>query len=242
MAPKILGTPLAIPLRSARVLENVGVGLVLGQTIAMSHQAPTDHLTALALAARDGDERALGQFIAVAQADVWRLCAYLANRSEADDLAQETFERAIGSLHRFRGESGARPWLLSICRRVCVDSTRRNIRLRRINEAVQSLADLGSRTSSLGSTIELDLAVEALSSDRYEAFVLTQLIGLPYAEAASVLDVPVGTIRSRVARARLDLVTALAITDQGTTQAGATAVDSMGPRATKRQNEQDKAI
>ena len=48
-----------------------------------------------------------------------------------------------------------------------------------------------------------------LSPDRREAFVLTQLLGLPYAEAAEVAGCPVGTIRSRVARARADLVEAL---------------------------------
>ena len=56
----------------------------------------------------------------------------------------------------------------------------------------------------------VDDLLDRLSADRREAFVLTQLVGLPYAEAAAVAGVPVGTIRSRVARARADLVTALA--------------------------------
>ncbi len=51
--------------------------------------------------------------------------------------------------------------------------------------------------------------VRRLEGDRREAFVLTQLLGLSYAEAAEVAGCPVGTIRSRVARARADLVTAL---------------------------------
>lgn len=49
-----------------------------------------------------------------------------------------------------------------------------------------------------------------LDADRREAFVLTQLLGLPYAEAAEVAGCPIGTIRSRVARARADLVDSLA--------------------------------
>jgi RNA polymerase sigma-70 factor (ECF subfamily) len=52
------------------------------------------------------------------------------------------------------------------------------------------------------------LLLEALDADRREAFVLTQLIGLSYAEAADVCGCPIGTIRSRVARARDDLVAA----------------------------------
>jgi RNA polymerase sigma-70 factor (ECF subfamily) len=54
-----------------------------------------------------------------------------------------------------------------------------------------------------------------LDPDRREAFVLTQLLGLPYAEAAEVAGCPVGTIRSRVARARADLVDSLAGVKEG---------------------------
>ncbi len=163
-------------------------------------------MTTLALAARDGDLGALGQFVALTQGDVWRLCAYLGHRNDADDLAQETFERAIGSLHRFRGDSGARPWLLTICRRVCVDATRRNIRRRRIDDAAVTLASVHGLSAAMDSTVEIDSAIEGLHPDRREAFILTQIIGLPYAEAALVLEVPVGTVRSRIARARADLV------------------------------------
>jgi RNA polymerase sigma-70 factor (ECF subfamily) len=55
--------------------------------------------------------------------------------------------------------------------------------------------------------------LDRLDPERREAFVLTQLIGLPYAEAAEVVGCPIGTIRSRVARARADLVEALVAAD-----------------------------
>ena len=58
--------------------------------------------------------------------------------------------------------------------------------------------------------------VAGLDPDRRAAFVLTQLLGLPYAEAAEICGVPVGTIRSRVARARADLIDGL---DEGTDEA-----------------------
>ena len=60
--------------------------------------------------------------------DVWRTVAYLAAPASADDLTQETFVRAIGSLPRFTGRSAARTWLLSIARRVVVDQIRYNAR------------------------------------------------------------------------------------------------------------------
>ena len=58
-------------------------------------------------------------------------------------------------------------------------------------------------------TVTLDALLAALGAERREAFVLTQLVGLSYAEAADVCSCPVGTIRSRVARARADLVAGL---------------------------------
>ena len=91
-----------------------------------------DHLTQLLIAARDGDHAALERFIVETQRDVWKLCRYLGDPDTADDLAQETFERAIGSLHRYRADGPARHWILTIARRVCVDSTRRRRRVRRL--------------------------------------------------------------------------------------------------------------
>jgi RNA polymerase sigma-70 factor (ECF subfamily) len=61
----------------------------------------------------------------------------------------------------------------------------------------------------VGGSVAAQDVLDRLEPDRREAFVLTQLIGLPYAEAAEVVGCPVGTIRSRVARARADLVDAL---------------------------------
>jgi RNA polymerase sigma-70 factor (ECF subfamily) len=56
--------------------------------------------------------------------------------------------------------------------------------------------------------VELEMLVESLDKPRREAFVLTQILGIPYADAATICSCPVGTIRSRVARARDDLMAA----------------------------------
>lgn len=170
-----------------------------------------DHLTNLLLAARDGDRRALERFIAETQADVWRLCRYLGDPQHADDLAQETYERAISSVHRYRADGPARGWLLTIARRVCVDYTRRAVRRRKLDQAVLSNATAGTFGGVLiepdaTGRVDLDDVLHDLDPDRRSAFVLTQVLGLHYDEAAKVLGCPVGTIRSRVARARRDLV------------------------------------
>lgn len=170
-----------------------------------------DHLTNLLIAARDGDRRSLERFVAETQADVWRLCRYLGDHRDADDLAQETYERAIGSIHRFRGDGAARGWLLTIARRTCVDHTRRATRRRRLDNAVLHNTTAGSLIGSVtapdhSGRVDLDDIVESLDDDRRAAFVLTQVLGLHYDEAAAVLGCPIGTVRSRVSRARRDLV------------------------------------
>ena len=170
-----------------------------------------DHLTNLLIAARDGDQRSLERFIAETQADVWRVCRYMGDREDADDLAQETYERAISSIHRYRADGYARGWLLTIARRVCADHARRATRRRRRDAQVMSDTIAGTGAGMLGSPdvaarVELDDVLGRLSPDRRAAFVLTQVLGLHYDEAADVLGCPVGTIRSRVARARGELV------------------------------------
>jgi RNA polymerase sigma-70 factor (ECF subfamily) len=167
-----------------------------------------DHLTNLLVAARDGDRTALERFVGETQGDVWRLCRYLGDAQYADDLAQETYERAIGSLHRYRAEGPARGWLLTIARRTCVDHTRRAVRRRRLDDRVQrTVTTAGSfEVSDPTGRVDLDDLLDTLDDDRRSAFVLTQVLGLHYDEAAEVLECPIGTVRSRVSRARADLV------------------------------------
>ena len=171
-----------------------------------------DDLERLAAAAVDGDPLAAAALVCATQSDVWRLCAALGDRQSADDLTQETYLRAFGSLHRFEGRSSLRTWLLAIARRVCADAvrSRRRRRLTLVREDAE-LEALGSGDDAdrVGEEAAVADLLARLDPDRREAFVLTQLLGLPYAEAAEVAGCPVGTIRSRVARARADLVEAL---------------------------------
>jgi len=164
-----------------------------------------DDLTRLALAARDGDKAALAAFVRRSQADVWRLCAHLGGRDQADDLTQEAYLRAIPSLARFRGTSSARTWLLAIARNTCADAVRRAVRRRDLLGRLGRLGAGGDLAPDPSGAADLESLLGGLDPDRRAAFVLTQVLGLSYAEAAEVCDCPVGTIRSRVARAREDL-------------------------------------
>jgi RNA polymerase sigma-70 factor (ECF subfamily) len=165
-----------------------------------------DDLTALAIAAQGGDRTALEQLVRRTQADVWRLSAHLVDRASADDLTQDTFARAIASLHRYRGEAPIKVWLLSITRRVCADAIRSTVRRRNLFARLPRPS--AGEPAATGYS-ELDALVADLDADRRAAFVLTQVIGLSYQEAADVCGCPVGTIRSRVARARDDLTAAM---------------------------------
>lgn len=180
-----------------------GAGMVPGDFGALARVPPVDEWTRLACAARDavGAERrrALDAFAAATHGDVWRLCAHLGDRDRADDLAQETYLRVIRSLPGFRAESSVRPWLFSIVRRVVADDIA--ARQRRRREPVAGTRDVPDHQGS----VVLESLLAALDPDRRAAFVLTQVLGYGYAEAAQCCGCPIGTIRSRVARAREDL-------------------------------------
>ena len=169
-----------------------------------------DQVTQLALAAGRGDTAALEQFIKATERDVWRTVAFLADPGIADDLTQETFLRALGSLPRFTGRSSARTWLLSIARRAVVDQIRRNQSRPRTTSTVDLDRVLDTRRSAarFEDIVEIRMLLDCLDTDRRDALLLTQVLGLSYAEAAEVCGCPVGTIRSRVARARDDLLKA----------------------------------
>ncbi|HVQ92148.1 MAG TPA: sigma-70 family RNA polymerase sigma factor [Mycobacteriales bacterium] len=178
-----------------------------------------EDVTGAALSARDGDPAAAARFVRATQADVWRLCAYLGSPRDADDLSQETYLRAFRALPQFQGRASARTWLLAIARRTCADGIREQRRRPPIDHAAHEAEPPAA--PDVSDSVALRAVLADLDPDRRHAFVLTQLVGLSYGEAAEVCGCPIGTIRSRVARARDDLVSAL----------GAGAADAAGRAA-----------
>lgn len=168
-----------------------------------------DELTPLAQAARLGEPGALEAFVEASYGQVRRFCAAVAGAEVADDLAQETYLRCVRALGRFRGEASARTWLLAIARRVCADELRLRTRRRRSGAGAEGEGQVRAVPDAAEDVAVADL-LGRLEPDRRAAFVLTQLLRMSYQEAAVVCDCPVGTIRSRVARAREDLIAMLA--------------------------------
>ena len=181
-----------------------------GRFIQVTHHSAADdaRVTDLALRAGRGDRAALTEFIKATQDDVWRLLAHLGGPEGADDLTQETYLRVISALPRFAARSSARTWLLSLARRVWVDNIRHDMARPRksATEYEDAMGAAPEESTAWSEWIDARALIDALPADRREALILTQVLGYTYEEAAKIAGVRVGTIRSRVARARKDLI------------------------------------
>ncbi len=165
--------------------------------------------------ARDGDTAALDAFVHRTQHDVWVVCRSLGDADNAEDMVQDVYVRALRAMDGYRGDGPARNWLLSIARRTCADATRKRIRRRRRHDpqpVEEQAVEDADRTV-------VDSLLAVLDPERREAFVLTQLAGLSYDDAAAVIGCPVGTVRSRVSRARAQLLPTV-IEDDGNAETG----------------------
>ena len=137
----------------------------------------------------------------------------LGDRSTAEDLCQETFLRAWRAAPRFRTSAPLRPWLFRIARNV----SRTEMRRRRLARSGVMRLFARSKASDEGPVADsptgaasdlaaaLSVAVGALSERRRAAFVLVRMEGLSYDDAALLLDVPVGTVKSRASAAEAAL-------------------------------------
>lgn len=186
--------------------------------LVQDRHARDQQITAWALAARDGDADAVEHFIRATHLDVRRFVVHLsADVHGADDLTQETYLRALAGLPRFAGRSCARTWLLSIARRAVADRYRAAAARPRIVDTTDWRA-VAERAQPAGlpgfeEGVALLELLATLDAPRREAFILTQLLGLPYADAASATGCPVGTVRSRVSRAREHMTALLRTAD-----------------------------
>jgi RNA polymerase sigma-70 factor, ECF subfamily len=158
--------------------------------------------------ARRGDIAAFESLVRAYQGDVWRLCFHLlGNAAAADDVTQDAFVRAFRFMHRYRGDSKFSTWLFSIARNCALDEVRRHQRRRKIAELVEAQPDRAPERTDLG--IEVREAVQALPLELREPLVMIDILGQTYAEVAESLGMPVGTVKSRVHRARDSLASVL---------------------------------
>lgn len=134
---------------------------------------------------------------------VYRFCARRIGLARAADAAQDTFLTAQRAIRRFRGDSSLRTWLLGIALNEC----RRTVR-RHGADPLPLEIDLPCPADDAGAIVDrqaLASALARLSDDHRDVVVLHELQGLTYEEVAAVLKVPVGTVKSRLHHAFLNL-------------------------------------
>ena len=173
---------------------------------------------ALVDAAVAGSREAFDELIRRHQAAMLTLARVLtAGRGDAEDLAQEIFVRAWKSLRQFRGESAFRTWLHRVAINVVRTSQSRRGRLRRLfvspagqEEAPEPASGEEPVDTTLARRQVIDRALASLPDDLRVAVTLRDLQGLDYKEIAEMLDLPLGTVESRIFRARQKLKPLLA--------------------------------
>jgi RNA polymerase sigma-70 factor, ECF subfamily len=136
-------------------------------------------------------------------------------RSRADDLVQDTLVRAIANQHCWQRGSDLRAWLFTIMHNQNVNAVRRSMRegiAAAVDDASLYLMTRSDQTGAL-TLRDFDRALAQIPEQRRQALLLIGLEGTSYEEAATILDVPIGTVRSRVSRARASL---RSLMDRGT--------------------------
>jgi RNA polymerase sigma-70 factor (ECF subfamily) len=122
--------------------------------------------------------------------------------AEADDLIQDTLERALVRLDQWRDGDNPCKWMLSILHNLHVDSLRRRSR-RPLHVGLESVGAASSVAAADGvSGCDVDRALQHLNVGQREVLLLVGVEGFTYAETADVLDIPIGTVMSRLARGR----------------------------------------
>jgi RNA polymerase sigma-70 factor (ECF subfamily) len=171
----------------------------------------------LVAAAQAGDRAALDALLRRHYDRVHAVCRRIAGSSrDADDAAQEAMISIVRALDRFDGRAAFSTWIYRIATNAALDELRRRHRRPalhavRDDDSTPEIADPDAerRYDSVGDRQAIDAALEGLPEDFRAAVVLRDVADLDYAEIAEVLQIPVGTVKSRIARGRGQLADAL---------------------------------
>ncbi len=150
-----------------------------------------------------GDEKAIRWVMRKYRERVVRLASHvLHNPRDAEDVAQETFVKAFRQIAQFRGESGFYAWLYRIVINLCLDRMRRKYSTAEMSLDATILPTLFSPPLDLDKRLAVEQILDTLSPPMRAALVLREVEGLDYNEIAIVLEIPLGTVRSRLNTAR----------------------------------------
>ena len=193
----------------------VATGEIVLRSDALVAEAPESGLIELC---RQGDARAFARLVALHERMVYNLAArLLGDTEEAKDLAQEVFLQVYKTIHRFEGRSSLKTWIYRIVVNQC--HNRQRWWRRRRKDQSRPLEDLTAHEEVLLSSKEggsgpfedlarreqarrVQAALEAISFDQRAILVLREVEGMSCDEIATALAVPIGTVKSRLARGR----------------------------------------
>ena len=166
-----------------------------------------------------GDHAAFERLVERHRPAVVRVAARVVGRDEAEDVAQETFLRAYGHLPRFQGKSAFKSWLLKIAHNTALNAARR-----RVPEPVAPDAEACLAASI--STLDPAPALEALErrewlmrklaqlrAEHLVVLVMRDMEGFAYDEIATITNMPLGSVKGRLHRARSELITAMRLSN-----------------------------
>ena len=175
-----------------------------------------DRERAWATAAQAGDRAAMEALLDALYDQLYAVCRRIcANDADAEDVTQDALISIVRALPRFDGRSAVRTWAHQIAANAALDELRRRSRRPLISPDARADTDLTDGGPPLDDRVsdrlDLDRALARLSDDHRTAVVLRDVAGLEYADIAAALDIPIGTVRSRIARGRAQLAEALGI-------------------------------
>lgn len=147
---------------------------------------------------------------------IFAVCRKVAgNQADADDACQDAMIAIVKGIHRFDGRSTFRTWSYRVATNACLDELRR--RKRRPIAAIEEperISDEPSVAQRVSDRLSIDDAFPQIPEEFRAPVVLRDVVGMDYAEIAQTLDLPPGTVRSRIARGRRHLADVLAPTSE----------------------------
>ena len=154
-----------------------------------------------------GDQAAVGRLVETFQSDVFGLCVRLLHhRQDAEDVTQEVFLRVFRSLRRWDSQRPLKPWIMGIAVNRCRTWLSQRARRPELVEYLHETAARPAEDEASELVREIRAAVRELRDDYQAVFVLFHERNMPYEEIAGALDKPVGTIKTWLHRARLEVL------------------------------------
>jgi len=174
-------------------------------------------LNAVVERCREGDEDAWSELVASTLRPLYRLCAsYAPTASQAEELTQEVFFKLWENLHRFERGSNFMAWAWRVAKNLLIDAHRRSRREREaawldpeIIERIPSSENPHENAERRQRLAMISKGLASIDEDLAQLILMRDFAGMKYQEISQALDIPLGTVKSRLNRARLELATAV---------------------------------